>query len=162
MKRWLGSNMVEWRLSKDRVWDLCIVGTGPVGMALALEFDRLGDEVLVLESGGSELDPAAAEASRAQIVDPTRHAAMEIAVCRALGGTSWTWGGRCVAYDDIDWMQRDFVADAHWPLTHDAMRPWYTRASEYLLCGNDTFTIPYKNKLTGGLTLDSVERWARE
>ena len=159
---WLGINMIERHLSKDRVWDLCVVGTGPVGMALALEFDRLGDEVLVLESGGIELDPAAAEAARAQIVDPTRHAPMEIAVCRALGGTSWTWGGRCVAYDDIDWMQRDFVTDAHWPLTHDAMRPWYMRASEHLLCGDDTFTIPYEKKLTGDLTLDSVERWARE
>ena len=154
--------MIESDLSNDTVWDLCIVGTGPVGMAMALECDRLGDEVLVLESGGSEVDPAMAEASRAQIVDKARHADMEIAVCRALGGTSWTWGGRCVAYDDVDWIQRDFVADARWPLTHDAMRPWYTRAAEYLLCGNDIFSIPYKQTLAGGLTLDAVERWSRE
>jgi hypothetical protein len=155
-------NMIERIFSKDKLWDLCIVGTGPVGMALALEFERLEDEVFVLESGGREVDPAAAEASRAQIVDSNRHAPMEIAVCRALGGTSWTWSGRCVAYDDIDWMQRDFVADACWPIGHDEIRPWYARAAEYLLCGNDTFSIPYKQKLSGGLTLDFVERWARE
>ncbi len=154
--------MIERSLAPDKVWDVCIVGTGPVGMALALEFDRLGDEVLVLESGAMEIEPAAVEASRAHIVDPSRHAPMEIAVCRALGGTSWTWGGRCVPYDDIDWMQRDFVANGHWPLTHDVMRPWYTRASEHLLCGNDTFTIPYEKKLAAGMTLDHVERWARE
>ena len=154
--------MIDRISSNDKVWDLCIVGTGPVGMALALEFERLGDEVFVLESGGREVDPAAAEASRAQIVDPNRHAAMEIAVCRALGGTSWTWSGRSVAFDDIDWMQRDFVADARWPIGHDEIRPWYTRASEYLLCGNDPFFIPYKQKLNSGLTLDFVERWARE
>ena len=155
-------NMIKRIFSKDKLWDLCIVGTGPVGMALALEFERLGDEVFVLESGGREVDPAAAEASRAQIVDSNRHAPMEIAVCRALGGTSWTWSGRCVAYDDIDWMQRDFVAEACWPIGHDEIRPWYARAAEYLLCGNDTFSIPYKRKLSGGLTLDFVERWARE
>ncbi len=154
--------MIERISSNDKLWDLCIVGTGPVGMALALEFERLGDEVLVLESGGREVDPAAAEASRAQIVDSNRHAAMEIAVCRALGGTSWTWSGRCVAYDDIDCMERDFVADARWPIGHNEIRPWYARASEYLLCGNDPFFVPYKRKLSGGLTLDSVERWARE
>jgi hypothetical protein len=131
-------------------------------MALALEFDRVGDEVLLLESGGREVDAAAAEASRAQIVDPDRHAAMEIAVCRALGGTSWTWGGRCVAFDDIDWIERDYVADARWPVSHDEIRPWYARAAEYLLCGNDTFCLPFKRELSDGLTLDYVERWARE
>jgi choline dehydrogenase-like flavoprotein len=154
--------VIESGLTNDTVWDLCIVGTGPVGMAMALEFDRLGDEVLVLESGGNEVDRATAEASRAQIIDRARHADMEIAVCRALGGTSWTWGGRCVAYDDIDWLPRDFVADAHWPLKHDEMLPWYTLAAEYLLCGNDRFSMPYKQRLTGGLTLDAVERWSRE
>jgi choline dehydrogenase-like flavoprotein len=131
-------------------------------MALAMEFERLGRDVLVIESGGSEVSPALAEASRAEIIDPARHAAMEIAVCRALGGTSWTWGGRCVPYDEIDWMPRDFVADAHWPVGHDELRPWYKGAAEYLLCGTDTFAIPYERKLADGLTLDHVERWARE
>jgi len=154
--------MIEPTLSADRTWDLCVVGTGPVGMALAVEFERLGDEVLLLEAGGSEVEPAAAEASRARIVDPARHAAMEIAVCRALGGTSWTWGGRCVPYDDIDWMQRDFVADARWPLGHDEIRPWYAPAAEYLLCGGDTFCLPRGPRLSDGLTLDFVERWARQ
>lgn len=87
---------------------------------------------------------------------------MEIAVCRALGGTSWTWGGRCVAYDDVDWMDRDFVQDAHWPLKHDELRPWYKRATEYMLCGSDQFSIPYNHQLSQGLTFDFVERWARE
>jgi len=131
-------------------------------MALALEFERLGRDVLVLESGGKDVDTALSEASRARIVDGDRHAAMEIAVVRALGGTSWTWGGRCVAYDDIDWMPREFVADAHWPVSHEEIRPFYKRATEYLLCGSDAFTVPYKRALTGGLTLDGVERWARE
>jgi choline dehydrogenase-like flavoprotein len=154
--------MIEPVFSKDKIWDLCIIGSGPVGMALALEFERLGNEVLLLESGGIHVDPALAEASRAIIVESNRHAAMEIAVCRALGGTSWTWGGRCVAFDDIDWLDRDFIPDAHWPITHDEIRPWYKQAAKYLLCGNDNFSVPYKRSLTNGLTLDYVERWARQ
>ena len=136
-----------------------MVGTGPVGMALALEFERLGREVLVLESGGVEME--ASEASHAKIVDPDRHAPMEIAVVRALGGTSWTWGGRCVAYDDVDFAAREFVADARWPVTHEEVRPYYKRATEILLCGSDAFAVPYRRMLTGGVTLDGVERWAR-
>lgn len=144
--------------SSEQVWDICVVGTGPVGMALAMELERLGKTVLVLESGAEDQ----AEGQHAEIVDLERHAPMEIATVRALGGTSWTWGGRCVAYDDVDWLDRDFVADAHWPLTHDEIRPWYKPAAEYLTCGNDEFDIPYKRPLTDGLTLNFVERWARD
>ena len=154
--------MVIEELPSERVWDLCVVGTGPVGMALAMELERLGHEVLMIESGSQEPDSDIREASKAHIVNPERHAPMEIAVVRALGGTSWTWGGRCVAYDEIDWTERDFVADAHWPLKHDELRHWYKRAAEYLLCGNDQFSIPYKRDLAQGLTLDFVERWSRE
>ncbi len=152
--------LVEQFLPDPSIGDICIVGSGPVGMALALEFEQLGHDVLLLESGDSALDPKIADASRAEIVDSRRHADMSLTVCRALGGTSWTWGGRCVAYNDIDFTPRDFVPDARWPIAHDTIRPWYTVASKYLLCGNDRFTIPYEHALTDGLTLDSVERWA--
>lgn len=145
----------------EKIWDVCVVGTGPVGMALALELERLGGEALMLESGGEAMTSAGSEASHAEIVDPRRHAPMEIAVVRALGGTSWTWGGRCVAYDAVDWMERGFVAEARWPIAEADVRPHYARAAEYLLCGSDEFLAPYPRRLRGGLTLDGVERWAR-
>lgn len=44
--------MVIEEFPSEKVWDLCIVGTGPVGMTLALESERLGHEVLMIESGG--------------------------------------------------------------------------------------------------------------
>ena len=112
--------------------ETCIVGSGPVGMALALEFERLGRDVLMLESGDRSFDNQIAGASRAEIVDPRRHADMSLTVCRALGGTSWTWGGRCVPYDDVDFAQRDFVADASWPIDHRTIVPWYALAAKVL------------------------------
>lgn len=154
--------MIEESLSDNKVWELCIVGSGPVGMATAFECEKLGQDVLLLEAGDASFDPSAASDSHAEIVDPDRHAPMEIAVCRALGGTSWTWGGRCVAYDDVDLMPREFVPNAPWPMSHDEIRPWYQPATEYLFCGGDRFEIPLGRKLSGGLTLDWVERWARE
>lgn len=131
-------------------------------MALALELERLGHEVVVLESGDREVDSSIAEASHAEIVDVRRHSPMEISVCRALGGTSWTWSGRSVAFDDVDFMDRDFVPQARWPFSHDSIRPWYKLASRYLLCGNGSFSSPFPRLLTNGLTLDFVERWATE
>ena len=153
--------MIEAPLDESKMWELCVVGTGPVGMALALEMERLGREVLLLEAGGAEVEAARTAESHAEVVDLSRHAPMEIAVVRALGGTSWTWGGRCVAYDDVDWIPREFVADAKWPLDHGVVRPYYARAAELMLCGSGEFTEPYKRALTCGLTLDGLERWAR-
>jgi choline dehydrogenase-like flavoprotein len=144
--------------SNDPNVDICLVGTGPVGIALALELERRGRDVLVLESGDDDVKPS--EASRAEIVDPLRHVSMDLAVCRALGGTSWTWGGRCVPYDAVDWMQRDFVVEARWPIGPEELDRWNQRAAQILNCG-DRFDIPYPSKLTDGLKLESVERWSR-
>ena len=147
---------------KANRWDLCVVGSGPVGMALALELERLGQHVLLLEAGDLERTAAATDATRAEIVDTPRHAAMELAVCRVLGGTSWTWGGRCVPYDDVDFLDRSFVPDSHWLQSHQEIRPWYKAAVPYMLCGSDQFFYPYPQPLQGGITLDAVERWSSE
>jgi choline dehydrogenase-like flavoprotein len=150
--------------TRERPWDVCIVGSGPVGMALAFECDSLGLEVLVLESGGGYAEPQPAEASRAQIVDARRHADMGIAVCRALGGTSWTWAGRCVPFDDIDFAPRPYVPGPGWPFGHDEVKPWYGKAAGYLLCGGDVFrSVPESMRSLGeDVSVEFLERWASE
>jgi choline dehydrogenase-like flavoprotein len=148
--------------TREQACDICVVGSGPVGMALALEFDRLGRSVVVLESGGNGVDDRLTDDSRAAIVDPKRHAPMELTVCRAFGGTSWTWGGRCVAFDDVDFRTRTFVPNSGWPLRHEEIKPWYSRASEYLRCGNDTFfSAPrHMRELGPDVSGSSLERWS--
>jgi GMC oxidoreductase/FAD binding domain len=150
--------------NQEYTCDVCIVGSGPVGMALALEFERLGRDVVVLESGRNRVYPELTEASHAIIVDPQRHAAMKVAVCRALGGTSWTWGGRCVAFDQIDFEPRDYVLHSGWPIVHDDVKPWYARAAEYLLCGDDTFYSPPRHLcgLGADVSVATQERWSTE
>jgi choline dehydrogenase-like flavoprotein len=146
----------------DQLWDVCIVGSGPIGMALALECERLGCSVLVLESGRARADSEIGDASYATIVDPRRHASMDLAVCRALGGTSWMWGGRCVAFDDIDFLERDYVPDSKWPITHDDIKSWYVKTAEYLLCGDATFSSAPPYELGPDVTIARMERWSRQ
>jgi choline dehydrogenase-like flavoprotein len=133
-------------------------------MAMALEFERLGRDVLVLESGRIRVDGELAEASRAAIVDPHRHSRMEIAVCRALGGTSWTWAGRCVAFDEVDFAARAHVPHSGWPIGKDDIEPWYTRAAEYLLCGDARFHWPPRHvcHLGADISVAFLERWSTE
>jgi hypothetical protein len=154
--------VLEQLLNHDQIWDICIVGSGPVGMSLAMEFERLGRDVLVLESGGSAIDPKRTEHSQATIVDPRHHAPMELTVCRVLGGTSWLWGGRCVPYNMVDFIKRDFVPGSDWPIRPEDIEPWYKPACEYMLCGGDNFQMPFSGEIGDDLVLSGVERWSTE
>ena len=149
---------------QQRIWDICVIGSGLVGMPLALECARLGLDVILLESGSAKLNPDMAEASRAVIADSQRHTPMEDAVCRALGGTSWTWGGRCVPFDDVDFEERPYVPDSGWPIHHSDVSKWYAKAAEYLLCGDDTFqSVPSRLRgLDADVSINHLERWSTE
>jgi choline dehydrogenase-like flavoprotein len=149
---------------QEHACEICIVGAGPVGLALALEFERLGRSVVVLESGSDQVSADLADISLATIADPKRHAPMALAACRAFGGTSWAWGGRCVAFDDIDFRERAYVPHSGWPLDHDEIRPWYARASEYLLCGDDEFASAAHRlgDLGSDVSASCLERWSTE
>lgn len=123
-------------------YDVHIVGAGPVGIALALGCEARGLSVLLLESGGADPSAKASPLSAGHIVDNTRHASPDVAMRRGLGGTSSWWGGRCVAFDDIDFMSRPHVADAAWPFSHDEVRRYYPAAAEFLGIGPAHFSMP--------------------
>lgn len=145
--------------------DVCVVGAGPVGIALALECERLGLRVTVLESGSDGFDAEAQALSTAEIVDPGRHAPSALAVRRGLGGTSALWSGRCVPYDGIDFDQRGHVAESGWPLGPQDVEPYYAEAAAYLDCGAPTFRAPAATvtaEPSEEVRLDSLERWSRK
>jgi choline dehydrogenase-like flavoprotein len=140
--------------------DTCVVGAGPIGIAVALACEAQGLSVLLIESGREEFDLAANRLSRADIVDDRRHAAMSVAVCRGLGGTSRWWGGRCVPYDDFDFIPRIDVHNAEWPICHNEIRPWYKAAAEFLGCGQEFISNPSPPwRHLDSIAFDSIERW---
>jgi 2-polyprenyl-6-methoxyphenol hydroxylase-like FAD-dependent oxidoreductase len=71
--------------------DVCIVGAGPVGLALAFKCASQGLSVVVLESGSSESASSNDTALGAiEIVTP-HHAAVELIRAQGIGGTSRLW-----------------------------------------------------------------------
>ncbi|RFB73790.1 MULTISPECIES: aldo/keto reductase [unclassified Herbaspirillum] len=150
-------------LPADRIFDLCIVGAGPVGLTLALEAAARGRQVLLLESGGAEHNPATQQWSRATVLDQQAHAPMELASNRALGGSSWLWGGRCVPFEAIDFEPRKYVPHSGWPFTLDEVLPWYDKAADYLDCGKAQFRqAPQHWPEMSEIELSQLERWARQ
>lgn len=117
----------------DLACDVCLVGTGPVGIAVALECERLGLSVLALEAGG-EKERRFHWPSEDELSNRKSHAPVHVTTRSAFGGTSWAWAGRCVAFDDIDFHNRAHVAHSGWPLTHEAVAPYYESAARILNC----------------------------
>jgi choline dehydrogenase-like flavoprotein/uncharacterized protein YbjT (DUF2867 family) len=108
--------------------DVCVVGSGPAGWAIATELSGSGLRVVIAESGGLDREPAS-EALNAihDVGTPTFNGRT-----RALGGTSRTWFGRCIPLAGIDLERRPWVPASGWPLTARDLDPYVARAAERL------------------------------
>jgi choline dehydrogenase-like flavoprotein len=143
--------------------DVCVVGAGPVGIALALACEELGLTVLLLESGLAQPEKFSAALTAGHVVDPARHAAPAVAMCRGLGGTSRWWGGRCVPFDDIDFADRPHVSEAAWPIAHEEISRWYPPAAEFFGIGSACFAVAESPRTgAGDVRFDRLERWTPE
>jgi hypothetical protein len=144
--------------------DVCIVGAGPVGISLAVELDRLGFKVLLLESGRKKADAYIQQLSTADITSPEVHDDMNIAVSRQLGGTSNLWGAICLGFDPIDFIQRPGLVDARWPITYQELLPFYDRACWYTRSGKAVYELPVQGVTTAvdTFTFHTLERAANQ
>lgn len=146
-----------------RHYDVCVVGTGPAGMTLALEYIRSSSHtsrVAVLESGypgcGELYRQGFDFACKATIqtiyqgevngwIQRSRPHYLVNSRLRYLGGTSNVWGGWCWPLERFDIEERPTRPGAVWPVTYDELLPYYERAQRICELG----TIAY----------DSLEYW---
>lgn len=143
-------------------YDVCVVGAGPVGLAFAAESAELGRRVLLVDAGDLDSGRRDVTPGPTEIVDDARHAPIEQVTRQGVGGTSWLWGGRCVAFEPIDLEERDFVPGSRWPLGIHEVEPWYDRAARHLDAGTATFRSEEPD--WDGLDefeMSNLERWAR-
>jgi choline dehydrogenase-like flavoprotein len=117
--------------------EVCIVGTGPVGLSLAHEFAGQGFRVCLLESGNLEkpdadlvaLAEVETEGDFVQVKPDVRN--------RMFGGNSSFWainlpsgvtGPRHRPLDEVDFEQRDWIPYSGWPFDRSHLIPYYERA----------------------------------
>lgn len=118
--------------------DLCIVGAGPAGITVAREFAGGRRRVIVLESGGLELDPETTALSGGTVTGRP-YFPLEEARSRVLGGTTEQWAGECRALDELDFLPHEWIPASGWPFERAALDPYYERARPICEIGDGPF-----------------------
>jgi choline dehydrogenase-like flavoprotein len=117
--------------------DICIVGTGPAGITLALELLDTGARICMLESGGEEPGQLASRLLGGESVGHP-YTSLKHVNGRGLGGTSHRWQfWHACPLDRIDFERRSGIPGSGWPFDRTALVPFYRRAEQ--LCGLNPF-----------------------
>jgi choline dehydrogenase-like flavoprotein len=148
--------------------DLVVVGSGPAGIAVALEVATAGYHVLLVESGRETFSREIQKLADAAEWDRDLHAPMSLTNRRQVGGASVIWGGRCVPYDPVDFDRRAFVGE-EWPVSYTELLPYFQRACDWLACGRAVFDATVIDDLPktlvpglvdGEVRTSTLERWS--
>jgi hypothetical protein len=159
----------------DQPYDLCVIGAGPAGIIVALEYAKLNPskKLCLIEygypgqKGRNDLDDSI------KITNTVNHHEPYECTNKGLGGSSQTWGGRCVMYDEIDFIDRPIVNHGcTWDLTlFEEVKKFLPQACNYFECGEPVFNLTNHETCgtqpiaegfkSGGILTDQVvERWS--
>ena len=155
---------------------VCIIGSGPAGIITALEFSKNNPEknVLLIEYGEkgkkgiykNSLDESIKFTNKINLHDVYE------STNKGLGGSSLTWGGRCVSYDEIDFIDRPILkGGCTWDISlYKELKDYMKSASIYFESGNPSFNLSNIEKfkdsriadnfLENDVTDSSIERWS--
>lgn len=116
--------------------DVCVVGAGPCGIALASRLADLGAHVVLLDAGPREPDDESQRLAEGE-VSGYSYSRLDHARARALGGTAHFWnidlgggspGLRLRRMDESDFRVRPWLPNSGWPFDISELDQHYERA----------------------------------
>jgi choline dehydrogenase-like flavoprotein len=130
----------------QRVWDACIIGSGPAGITLARALGMRGWKVLLLEAGEEQVEPEQQADLQGEVMSdlPLNPQWSRL---RCLGGSSNHWGGFCQALDAADFDTKVAGLPTAWPIDAQALTPWLASAEEILEIAPAPAPVPYGDQL---------------
>jgi choline dehydrogenase-like flavoprotein len=119
--------------------DLCIAGAGPAGITIALAVAEKMGRVVLLESGGFELEDATQDLYTGRNIGLPYYELNQVRL-RMLGGSSNHWGGISSPLDPIDFEPRSWVPYSGWPIGRADLEPYLSRANSILDLGASDYS----------------------
>ena len=110
---------------------VCIIGAGVAGQAVAARLAAANIDVVLIESGGTDFDSETQKLAEGRNIGETYYD-LETTRLRLYGGTAAIWGGRCAELDAIDFEKRDYIPHSGWPITKADLDPYYDKAFKTL------------------------------
>ena len=155
--------------SNRRIYDVCVIGSGPAGIIFSLEYARLNPHktVMLIEYGFKGQAQTNGLDDSVVVENLINHHPPYECTNKGFGGSSATWGGRCVLYDEVDFLDRPILnGGCTWDtaLYQDVCR-YITQTAAYFECGKPYFTDFNNSRLAEGFqegdVIDSIlERWS--
>jgi choline dehydrogenase-like flavoprotein len=161
-------------MQKIDKYDVCVVGAGAAGIIFTLEYAKLNPskKIVLVEFGSQNIKDKNKLDDSIQINNPLNHHSPYECTNKGLGGSTATWGGRCVMYDEIDFEPRNILnGGCTWDKSlFEELKLFAEKSSVYFESGKATFDI---NKITetrlsriatnfieGDVTDSVLERWS--
>ncbi|MDA0989949.1 MAG: GMC family oxidoreductase [Verrucomicrobia bacterium] len=113
-------------------YDVCVIGAGPAGIALALELAKSPLRICLLESGGTEPSRSAQSLNSGEKENGFLNDSLTNSRSRIFGGTSFQWAGYCSPIENGEFEQNPEITPSGWPIKRSELDPYYAKAEPIL------------------------------
>jgi choline dehydrogenase-like flavoprotein len=134
--------------------DVCVVGAGFAGIAIADRLRDSGLSIVLLESGGFQPELSTQKLYRGEVHGQPYYR-LDACRWRLFGGGGNRWGGWCRPLEAIDFTKRDWIAHSGWPISAETLKPYEAHAARLLELPNAEFDLSaWRHRLPDPLPLD--------
>ncbi len=116
---------------RDKVYDVCIIGSGPAGITLARRLAAAGLSVGLFEGGDFDFEERSQQIYEGENVGQPYYP-LDACRLRYFGGTSNHWGGWTRPLDAYDFEPRPHNPLSGWPIAKTDLDPYEAEASDIL------------------------------
>ena len=125
----------DYESNKILDFDLCIIGAGASGLAIASRFLRSNHKVCLLESGNLDYDYQTQSLYQGKNTGLPR-VALDACRLRYFGGSTNHWGGWCSPLEPVDFKKREWIPNSGWPINYFDLEPYYIESNKICELGS--------------------------
>ena len=136
--------------------DLCVVGAGPAGIAIVNRLRESRHSIVLLESGGFNLELPTQKLYRGEIHGDD-YFRLDACRWRLFGGSTNRWGGWCRPLEAVNFAQRDWLPFSGWPIGAETLQPYHDDAAKLFELPNARFDLAaWSDRISHGLPLGAT------